>query len=733
MSARSVLLALVASLAVVALGYSLAAQDAKITYKTKAKRADLVLQEIAGQTGLTIETNEDAKLHYLVISVEDVPIEALLKQIADVTSSRWNTAAERWVLAPDETARRKEQDEKNARRVEIFKRGQASIKKELEKKPGNPEDEDYEWPFFEAPAEKALAQLSLLINPNEVAQLEQNGRIVFSTVPNRMQKPMNNAQVGRILATLVTEHNEFAKQKIKENEEMKKAMAEAGEVAGMDWFEEKYYVFESAPAKALIILELDGAEFGLPGENANAKFVVYDQKGQAIVNSSIAFSPEMYDRSYLPGGPDSEEMVEEKQEAKPISDDDRTPITYSDDSKAFNAMSMQEDFTLNLPEPVLAILRDPVSKDVLSLHMSDTLMSIAKVKKLNVVANLADSEAESMFGGMFDEGEAGETIGSAMRAMTDGERPQAVVKDGWMIVRPRDPITARTNRQDREVLKRFVDTAVAEGRGSLTNLSNFALDSPHPMVNGMSFLYLIAFAPNSLQGLMGDTMSWDALKFYGSLVPPQKNALRAGGRLTFGELSQQSRGILSKMAFASDANIKTLDAMKKDEALPFFLTMFSGMMGQEKKSYAEEPTELMPNGLPGAGWVELSVSGETVATTDGGPASFFLGLGGLGAGELAFLEIMGEMAQGEEMEEFMKVPDALKLGTRENLKFTFWLSPEAGLVKTLIDDRFDKSTKAIPRADLPAEFRAEINKRKQQIKDSPWGRMMGGIGVGPSA
>lgn len=728
MSHRSLIFTALAMFALAGLGPVNTGRADKVTYKTKAKRADIVLKEIADQTGLTIEFNDDAKLHYLVIDVNDVSVEDLLQKIATATSSLWNTAGTRWVLSPDERARREEQDAKNAERVERFKKAQVLIKKELDKGPmGDPSDEETEWRFFEGPDERALAQLSLLINPNDIASLESSGRIVYSTVPNRMQRRMADAQVSRILSTLVLEHNEYAAKRIKENEEMTKAMREAGELGEIDLFQEHYHMFESAPAKALVILELDGAEYGMPGDNANAKLVVYDQKGLAVVKTSISFSPEMYDReSYREFDPSAEGTV--KTETPPvISDDDKTPITYSEDSKAFNAMTMTDDFELKMPDAVLAILRDPVGKDLLSLHISDSLLSVARAKKLNLVANVSDSEVESMFGNMFDDEPTMTTVGQAYRDLMDGQKPQGVVKDGWMLVRPRDPIAARNNRQDREVLKRLVDVAAPNQSVSLNTLATFALDSPHPMVNGMSFIYLFAFAPNSMQGLVGDTMSWDMLKFYGSLSPPQKNGLRQGGRLGFGQLSQQSRSIVTKMAFASDAGIKSAETMKKDEALPFFLSFMGGMSGSQRSTYAEEPTELMPNGLPGAGWVELAVAQETVATPEGGQSGWLFGIGSLGASEIAFFELMGELNLGQEESPF-KVPDRIKLGSRENLKFHFWLSPEAGLAKTLLDDSFDKDAKAIDMGKIPDSFRAEINRRKQQIKDSPYGRMLGGIG-----
>lgn len=706
-------------------------QDAKISYTTKAKRADLVLEDIAKQTGRTIETSPDAKLHYLVVSVKDVDPNTLLDQIAKVMSCKWNVAGDRWILLVDEQERRSEQDKKNKNRVERFKQAQDLIRKELAKKPNpDPESEEYDWPMFTSPGEKALAQLSLLINPNEIATLEDKGRVVFSTLPNRMQRAMTSNQVSNILATLVKDHNAYAQEQIASNEEMKRMMQEAGEDYDMGWFEEKYYLFETPAAKALIVLQMEGAEYGYTGEDASAKLIVYDQKGKAIVNSTISFTPEYYDHSrFGEFDPETGEMIqkeEEKEDQKPISEEDRTPIELSEQSKKFQSLTMSDELTFKIPEDVLALLRDPVELDPLSFHITDALHSIAKVKKLNIVANLADSESDGGFA-YFMDSETSVTVGSALSGFTEGEEPRGTIKDGWLTIKPTDPISSRKDRQDRVVLKQLIDRSIAEGRASLDTLAQFALSSPPPMVNGVSMLYIFAFSPNMMQTLIGDSMDWNMLRFYGSLMPPQKSALMDGGRVQFSNLTAKSREILTEMAFGAAANIKTAEQMAEESKMPFFLTMWMDMAGSGVKTAIEEPTELMPNGLPPAGWVDLNLTKETVANQDGGNTISFFGFGSMGASEIALMEVIQE--NSESGEDYFKLPDRIKLGSRDKLKFNFWLSTSAGMTKTVYDDKPDKNAQAISFINLPTEFRAEIEKRKKEIKESPYGRMLGGIGL----
>jgi hypothetical protein len=158
--------------------------------------------------------------------------------------------------------------------------------------------------------------------------------------------------------------------------------------------------------------------------------------------------------------------------------------------------------------------------------------------------------------------------------------------------------------------------------------------------------------------------------------------------------------------------------------------MMGDMMGQNTKTAIEEPTELMPNGLPPEGWVELATSNESTISADSGSNIFFLGMGNMGAGEIAFMEVLREFSESRgESEDYFQLPDTVRMASRDRLKFDFWLSPAAGMSKTLLDDKVDKDAKPVSFANIPPAFRAEIDKRKKEIKDSPYGRLLGGIGM----
>ena len=262
-------------------------------------------------------------------------------------------------------------------------------------------------------------------------------------------------------------------------------------------------------------------------------------------------------------------------------------------------------------------------------------------------------------------------------------------------------------------------------------LAAFAMNSPSPVQNGSTSLYMLTFAPSTLQGIFGDTMDWNMLRFYANLLPAQKSGLRQGARLQIGSLSPLAKTTLSKMAFGSAAHIQNAEQMRAKKTLGgFFDLIMQGMPGK-KVDYTEEPTEAMPNGLPMDGLLSLDSAQETILSPIGGGSILFFGFGSMGADEMAMYEAFTDNSGG-----FLDLGanspklDKVKLGSRDKLDFSFWLTPAAGIKKTLLDDTVPKNAQAISIKEIPAEFRALINKRKQEFKDSPFGKMMAGFGGG---
>ena len=186
------------------------------------------------------------------------------------------------------------------------------------------------------------------------------------------------------------------------------------------------------------------------------------------------------------------------------------------------------------------------------------------------------------------------------------------------------------------------------------------------------------------------------------------------------------------MAFGSQANIQSVESLQASQSEPPFMRMMSMFMPGQKKDYLEEPTEVMPNGLPNDGYVRLKVDQVPIAKPEKGMGAMMFSMGALGPDEVAMLEFFQESA-GEIGSMMTEGIGRLRLGSRLNYRFTFMLSPEAGLSKTLQDDSVDKDAPFVSLNNLPPEFRALVAQAKEQIKNSPMAKfwtIFGDMGMG---
>ena len=712
---------------------ALLAQDpATLTYSTVAKTADVVLAEIAQKAGLQIETTADAKKHVLVVHVTDAPIDAVLDRIATVTSSRWNRIGERRVLQPDTNARKREQSAQTAKRAEDIRQGLEALRKQLAKDPKNSPVVSFMGfggSTLGSPAARALAKLAFMLDPNEVARLATGSRVVFATSPNRMQRPMRGGQVDAILNALVAEHNEYVDEAIQQRQEMRERFAEMDENMGgyMDlvFGNTEPKKFESAPSKAVLVVSSENS-FLFAGSGTQVELKVYDQQGRAIAQAEVPLATSPFQAAML--GAMSEEGEEEEEPDPEPSEEDLTLVELSEQSLLFIQLeSMFEASGEGMSAELLALMSSPTQHDPLSFSQSDALISIAKAKRLNVVANLPDGAMTNVF--VAREVKEGATVGQALAMFAASDDLAVKQEDGWFVVMPSDPVAARDLRQDRAALEQLAAAKARDGSVGLDALAAFALRSPPPVQNGSAMLYLITFAPNVLQGIMGDTMDWDMLRFYGGLMASVKAALLRGDTVPFRALGPQSRRQLETMAFGAGANILPADGLAERDSQPMFMQMMRRFMPGGDKDFTSEPTEVMPNGLPPDGYVTLQATELPVVAPEHGIGASMFGVGAMGPAEVAMMQFFTD---ADDDPSFMPEGlDRMRLGQRRKLTFTFMLSPEAGLSKSLLDDKFAKNPRIVSISNLPPSFLALVAAEKEKLKNSPMaslGMMFGGMG-----
>lgn len=720
-----------------ALSFGLGAQDLtqKVSYSGLAKRASVLISELGKQTNVKMEAVGAAGNEVLIVNVKDVTLQDLMNRIASASSCEWQTANGVLRLVPNFSLQRNEEAAYRAKRLasvrKVLKEMSDSLKPKPKPKvdpkatpkPGQTDEDMMDEAAvaeYGDPTSKALAKMALGLDAVAIANLEPNERLVFSSSPTRMQRALpNNWQP--VVAELIVEQNKLAesmKQAQTENpktDEEEKAMKWAEQMGFMNQFKP----IERPPAKVLLCVSRQS----LWGGTA-VRLSLYDETGKAVYSGQTALAI-----------PDGEAMIDlsdfemdipgQPKKPKPQPPTDEKPIEFSQTTKeieAFLRPAMDETMLNSQPsEKLREILLHPDVYDPLSFAQSEGLQAIAQRKALNVVANLPD-DAMGMFRAST---KVASTASGYLKQLEDGKTTSVELKDGWCVVKPSEPFLARKNRTDRLALAALIQAADAKGVPALDDIASFALKNADPSNASVAMVYLALFAPSVMNQGMGGLIDWNMIRLWGLLGDAQRQQLKSGGRIPFANFSPDQTALIRKMVYGANAHLDVVRPDDKPKEENAFLDMISRFMPAGSKDYRDEPTEIMPDGLPYAGSLNLKATDDffAVPVNEKGASNFRMGA--LGADELAMLKYFTSQPEMAAAANMMPSMERLRLGQRLTLDFTFSLGPGVSLKQTLRDDKMDKASSPLGMDALPEAFRQKIAARTEALKKNPLPFSMG--------
>lgn len=714
----------------------------KVTFELNATRMKPALAALSTQSGVQLEAGAQMQTPVLVARATDVPLKEIMARVAKVTGGEWRKRDEVFTLYPDGAVQRREQNEDRAARLKKVQNAVQMLLNALKPKPPKPQggqkanDADAQVAVEDAMAmafggqgstSKAITRILPMLDQSLIANLDFGERVVWATTPTMTQRQLPGG-LGPIFNDLIAEHNKEMANRPRKDEQVEEDEAEKQ-------FREFYEaIFGSRDtdkpiteraAKALLIAGRQEMGFGI-----NLELRLYGAGGKVILSG----------QSMLPIGEgllsDAIEMAQamDPTKAKPAPSGDDKPIEPSPEAKElrtlFSSMTMGggggDALTKGFSESLMNKLTRPDLNDPLAIGSGDTVLGLAKVKGLNVVANLPD-DMQSMFDMM--SGSGGTTANAALASLTSGDATKAEVKDGWLTVWPAEPEKARRERLDRVALARLIGAARAKGTASLDDLAAYSLSARPPMATPVAMVYLSMFASNAVNGGMMGTTDWNMLRLYGTLGLVQRKSLEDGGPLPFSNILLDQRTHLTRMAFGTDARLE-VQGQDKPKSPGGFLAIVSRFMPRQTGDYREEPTEAMPSGIPNAGTMSLAVSNDIVGRLAGGGAIAQMA-GVVGADELAMLQYMAEDPNMAQFAAMIPKIEGLKLGTRKTYTFTFSVAPGVTFTKVLNDDLVDKNAPVTPMESLPPALKAKIAERVAEFKKNPIPFGIGGQGTIP--
>ncbi len=696
---------------------SISAQDMNkiVSAEVRAASAPAAIAELSKQVGYPLEAMPATKDDILIIKVTDVPLNILLQKIASATNTEWEQTANGMRLIRTDPIRRKEANEEYAKLVGQI---QASLDKTHKTTAEEGEFTDRnaqltadrlvnmqerqqsgqmvtDWQeqqrlTLEGPAYRLMRKVSVLLDAKTIAAVPEGRNVVYSNMPNRMQHQLPG-NIQPLVQTYIKEQAIWAKA-------VKAARDRRG--GQQNW----YFENMSDPSNRKIGKVLLSLNRSRQSRGVQLRLIVSDEKGRLIGSANHVL------------GWDWEAYTTQAQQAAKTSASKEEDIRFSRTSQliqeAFVALrtaserNAQTNVSAN-PE-VREILINPDKFEPLSIIATDCVFETARIKNVDIVCSAPDMifYTGAVMGG---QNLKPTTYLNNLNYLMDVE-----TSNGWLVMKPVVPSSARRQRADRVLLGQFVRQAIKEGRVSLDNRASYAFKS------GMEeetyfptyILSLVGIVPQDEFG--GE---WNTLRLYGSLTANQRQAAKASQPIPFRSLQPAQLEILRNVVF--DSPWARLQVSYQQEDFADMQNENGVIMGGGLES---EATEVLPNGFIGN--ETLTITDKTDArlfskpeSENGGPQ--YWGESAYDANSLAH-----EIFQSERPELFPwrdqpgyprgKVTK-VRPGTQRQINFRTQFTPRVSLNLALSENSYSSEAVAIDK--LPPDIKKQIQDALARIRE----------------
>lgn len=703
-------------------------QAEKVTLFVPPMPANRALAEVSKATGTKLFALGRAENEVLTLHVKDVAPKDLLAKIAEVTCSEWQERDGGLALTHKD-ALLKERDRKaatedaeqlrkailstvekmnlnspfgNAEAQQLIAE-QQKAREELSK-PRNeldPKPRTITRPAKrEDPVGRAAYRMLAAVDPLLIVS-SRTKRLVFSTLPTKMQVPMS-LDGRQFLARFVSEYTAWsdAVAKLPKSTPPPPTGDEEEEMEYWDEGSDAFHApkLKAAPFKALLCIRQN--DFMMMGSSLSAEFKVLDQEGNTLVSRYISVRDGAENGFFAMFGPQSNNSQ------AMLKFSDRALNLKNPFSNVFSGLAADDADEPKLSPEDRRFLLNPEENEPLDSLMADGLARYAEAKSGNLVAALPDA---MIMGSIFiNQKSVGTTFLEMITRFTGAE---INTKDGWVTVAPRYGWLSRQETLNRADLGRFLKEADSKGLG-LDRLAAFLLKYPHIGDQSGLALYLMMLFPD--QGLMMVGMGeLDQVRFFGTLDSNQRSHLGRGGSLTIAQLNSVQKGLIERLVYDQGAlGMNGLEAMPDVPEEP---TAVPADMEEDETYYADvEPTEVLPNGLHPAGSFTVSSLSQMVALSgNGGMMDFGGSMDADALGEtLAMREradLFPWMAE-EDMATKFRIADQIAYN------FNFILTPKHQMNFQLTDTK-SVSKEAVPLEKLPPDFLAKVMAAKKKSLD----------------
>jgi hypothetical protein len=639
-----------AATAVLALAaLSQAQQQPKVTMTMAATKLSNVAAEIKKQTGVQITCNPTVANIPVLVSVTDVPLDQLLAKLAQVTGGEVLTQSEGFLLSKSDKLRTDESTKETGWIVAAFERAKKRMaatpstapdrwdektlsdlvtraqktREEMAARLSNVQrQQGAQITMFDSSATSSTpasgsARKALELLPSSVlASIKPGERVVYSSTPNRMQRrmPINLTQ---IVNDFVYNHNLLAK-----------AAPQLAPTPGVNIVGG---LFAGDPIQNVAETHLILSR-GYRSTTVSVEIKFADRNGLYVGQGQYSITPE-----YAPAQPSTTEegtkiqiselsrqmaVIMAQEMAAPSSD--RMAYTVSTvgagGANFITVGSGSDTLPKQVPDELLNVFVNPDRYDPTSLYVSECFIQAAKAEGKDLVAAFPDTIVRDLARTLVKGNVTHKAIlgSSASLGLTIDSATE------WMVVTPTWANAARNTRFDRDQAAKLFRAVHGRGFAFLEELADY------------SFHVTIGLAERSLDTVylalinkdVGDqltqyvSMSLDLLQLYATVPENMKRQSGEKMQLAYRTLTPQGRQLADHAYYARPTGFMMPQIAGGGQFSAVMMTMETTTGGRPMppaNSVLNEPTEALPNGIPGEALVNIdrTMQEAVFATTKG--------------------------------------------------------------------------------------------------------------------
>jgi len=647
-----------------------------------AAPVNAVLKQLSQITGKRYEARGDVGDEIVCVRVTNVNPDDLRAKLAEVTGGEWRPAQDSQVLVSSPAFEKRERDEAAATDRAGIQKSLQELSAQFNRNPTfnkkaaqevinriNVDVQAYQKITNDppsvaemanrqngTPAQRLLIRLLQAIPLDDITGFPDGAKVVYSSQPNRMQRAFPSSS-GSLISQFVGEEKSW-------ESTARTTKLSSGGTIDIPLFPETFKI-------NLIFNNWEG------GPGASADLAVYDANHKIILSSNVRLDGWDEERGRQnttpPQAKPGEQRVEEGQDA-----DELRRLVQRDNHKPIK----DEVLRASLMAKWKPKLIDPAQFEPLAYVPGALWQKLAVDRKVNLVAN-AYEEAFSSYADTYEGPRTPSTILQKLRGGCD-----IVEENGWMTIRPKFVLDNRLDRIERPAIGALIRSSLLAGGLTIDGSADYMAN--HSKRYGLLAWdggYLSAFfrgsGPTSIFALLTRR---DELRFYGLLSPINRSQLpQRPVRLS--ELPPAAKQHLEKMVY------------------------WNGWASDEDDG---DPTEILPNGIPGNGLLTLvSDKNETLVQpyTDGAP------LADRNYSPWSAARLGKQFGLPNGNAEAMAW-NRFRVVRGHRLSFRLDYAP--GISKTFdLLEVLDPHGSPLTYDQLPADFRAEVERAKKATKERP--------------